>query len=98
MPLAESAAWDDIWSLLQQPAYSAEIESRCRLLLAALDVGWEVEEPVYLRPRLSEDGPRVYHFILRRSSFTPPCLLSVPEGPEVERLVREAGLAVSVNK
>lgn len=74
------------------------MEPRYRLLLAALDVGWQVEEPVYLRPRWSEDGPCVYHFILHRSPLTPPRLLSVPEGPEVERLIRETGLRVSVSK
>ncbi len=98
MPLVESAARDDIWSLLQQPACPAGMEPRYRLLLAALDTSWQIEEPVYLRPRWSETGPRVYHFILRRAPLDSPYLLSVPEGAEVERFVREAGLSVSVNQ
>jgi len=35
----------------------------------------------------------VYHFILQRG-LSQPRLLSVPQGPEVERLVHDEGLRV----
>jgi len=89
---------EDIWNVLQQPAHSTDVEPSYRLLRAALDMGWWVEEPVYLRPRWSDDGPRVYHFILRRPPQSLPRLLSVPESPEVDRFVRDEGLRVSIGK
>lgn len=87
---------EDSWDLLQQPdCPSGGVDSRFRLLLAALDVGWQVEEPVYLRPRWGKDSPWVYHFILRRSPLNPPRLLSVQASPEIERFVRVEGLHLS---
>lgn len=87
----------DHWDVLQQPTRPSKVDPLYLLLLAALDSGWHVEEPVYLRARWSEGGPRLYHFILRQLSVAtdaPPRLISVPEGPDIERFVREAGLAV----
>ena len=92
MLYATSLLPEDRWENLQQPAHPSEIEPQFRALLAALDMGWRIEEPVYLRPRWSEQGPRVYHFILRRALLTPPKLISVPEGPEAGRFVRDEGL------
>jgi len=94
MLLATSLVPDDRWEHLQQPAHPSQIEPQFRSLLAALDMGWRIEEPVYLRPRWSEAGPRVYHFILRRALLAPPRLLSVPEGLEVDRFVRDESLRV----
>jgi hypothetical protein len=87
---------DDRWERLQQPAHPSELEPQYRVLLAALDLGWRIEEPVYLRPRWSDSGPRVYHFILRRSVHAPPKLISVPESHEVDRYVRDEGLRLVV--
>jgi len=94
MLLGTSLVPDDRWEHLQQPAHPSQIEPQFRSLLAALDMGWRIEEPVYLRPRWSEAGPRVYHFILRRALLAPPRLLSVPEGLEVDRFVRDESLRV----
>lgn len=91
----------DHWDILQQPVCPSNVGPLYLLLLAALDRGWQVEEPVYLRSRWSDDGPRVYHFILNPippTAGAPPRLISVPEGPEVERFVREAGLSVTVRQ
>ena len=96
--ILESQPQDESWDVLQQPAHPAEVEPRYRLLLAALDVGWRIEEPVYLRPRWSEDGPRVYHFILWLDSEAAPRLITVPECPEAERYVRTERLRVVIDK
>jgi hypothetical protein len=61
--------------------------------LAALDQGWKIEDPVYLRPRWGEAGGRVYHFILHRP-FHAPRLITVPEGPAVDGFVRAEGVRV----
>ena len=96
MLIASSNHPGDKWEHLQQPAHPADLEPQYRVLLAALDLGWRVEEPVYLRPRWSEDGPRVYHFILRRTLLAPPKLVSVPEGPDIDRYVQAEGLTIVV--
>jgi len=91
----------DHWDTLQQPSCPSNVDPLYLLLLAALDRGWQVQKPVYLRSRWSDGGPRVYHFILNPMSPTagaPPRLISIPEGPEVERFVREAGLSVTVRQ
>ncbi len=85
---------EPLWDLLQQPAHPAELDPRYRLLRAALDAGWRIEEPVYLRPRWGEGGSRVYHFILWLDSEVTPRLITVAECLEVERFVREEGLRV----
>jgi hypothetical protein len=85
---------DHLWDMLQQPAHPGEVEPRYRLLRSALEAGWQVEEPVYLRPRWGDGGPRVYHFILRLNPYHPPRLLTVPESPEVERFVEQEDLRV----
>jgi hypothetical protein len=66
--------------------------------LAALDSDWGVEEPVYLRSRWGENGPQVYHFLLRQKRLTqlpPTRLITISAGPEIERFVRDSGLRVT---
>ncbi len=65
-----------------------------RVLLAALDLGWQVEEPVYLRPRWGESGSWVYHFILKREATPQPCLVTVRHNPEVEQFIEQEGWQV----
>ena len=94
-PAAEpEAAWDQ----LQRPAHTAALEPQYRLLRSALDSGWRIEEPVYLRPRWSGGHSRAYHFILRHMIVTAPRLLTVPEGVDVERFVADAGLSVVTSR
>ena len=96
MLFARSLAAEDRWENLQQPAHPSEVDPQFRTLLAAMDLGWRIEEPVYLRPRWSEAGPRVYHFILRRGLTAPPRIVSVPENPVVDGFVRDASLRVVI--
>jgi hypothetical protein len=88
-----NAFFDDAWNLLQEPARPAA-EPRYQLLMAALDTGWQVELPVYLRPRWSDDGPRVYHFILRRAAQSAPRLLTVPASEAMDQFVCDEGWRV----
>jgi hypothetical protein len=94
--VAESAAaYEETWSQLQEPARPSHEPSVPLLrLLAALDTGWQVEEPVYLRPRWSDGGARVYCFILHRARPELPYLLTVPATATVEQFVRNEGLRV----
>lgn len=94
MATPETSSGTPAWDHLQQPARLAGIEPRLRLLLAALDMNWRIEEPVYLRPRWGDASGRVYHFILHRPGEAPR-LITVPETPAVERFVRAEGLRVA---
>ncbi len=86
---------DDPWNNLQEPA-RAGCESSAPLLrlLAALDSGWQLEEPIYLRSRWSEGDARVYCFILHRQPHEAPRLLTLPVNSAVEQFVRSEGLEV----
>jgi hypothetical protein len=85
--------FDEAWTQLQQPLCLAGLEPRFRLLLAARDLNWKIEEPVYLRPRWGDSGARVYHFILHRP-YDAPRLITVPESQAVEAFIRAEGLKV----
>jgi hypothetical protein len=65
-----------------------------RMLLAALDLGWQVEEPVYLRPRWHEGDQWVYHFILKQKQKDFPRLISARQSPAIDRLILEEGWLV----
>ncbi len=89
-------AAEDRWEHLQQPSHPSDVDPQFRTLLAAMDLGWRIEEPVYLRPRWSEADPRVYHFILRRGLMAPPRIVSVPESPAVDQFVHDESLRLVV--
>jgi hypothetical protein len=93
MSLSDLTARDEVWSELQQPTYLSGTEPRLRLLLSALDQGWRIEDPAYLRPRWGEHGGRVYHFILHRP-YHASRLITVPETDEVTRFVKNESLRV----
>lgn len=65
-----------------------------RMLLAALDLGWQVQEPVYLRPRWSEGGSWVFHFILQQKTLPQPCLITAHWNPELEGFINQEGWQV----
>lgn len=88
---------EPLWNGLQQPVKAWNLAPLYLMLLSALDLGWTVEEPVDLRPRWSEAGPRVYHFILRspaHPSAHSKRLITINESPEVERFVQRMGWRV----
>jgi len=87
-------AIEESWNLLQEPIHSTHLEQRYLALLAALDVGWHIEEPVYLRSRWGADDPPVYHVILRCNAQEAPRLISVPQGAEIERLLLDHHLQI----
>lgn len=97
MLMTHSLPSDNRWEPLQQPAHPSSLEPQYRVLLAALDLGWQIEEPVYFLPRWSDAGPRVYHFILHRPLTTVPHLITVSQGPDVEAFVRDSGLRLATS-
>ena len=90
-----TSALFDPWNILQEPARAGRESSAPLLrLLAALDTGWKVEEPIYPRARWSDGGARVYGFILHRHPQEAPRLLTVPVSTAVEQFVCSEGLKV----
>jgi hypothetical protein len=82
----------------QNPSRSTESgEDTYFELLAALDADWQIEPPVYVRPRLgsAHAGQEIYHFILRwRQSLR---MISVPDSPGLRVFLEEHQIAISGN-
>ena len=89
---------EDRWDRLQEQTPPSEIPPQFRVLLAALDLGWRIEEPVYLRPRWSDQGPSVYHFILHLGLSRPPRLISVPQCPEIDAYVKNENIRLFTSR
>ena len=89
----------DRWAMLQnRPRSPNPDEDTFYALLAALDAGWRIEPPVYVRPRWGSEhtGTVMYHFILRRETGT--TMVSVADGARVRTFVQERDLQVNAPK
>lgn len=92
---------EDRWSILNSTRGMQDDPALARYhtLLAALDAGWRVEPPIYVRADWSLKSRRkVFHFVLRRDSLRMTTLLSVPECDAVRRLINDNEWAVSSNE
>ena len=89
--LAVSA--EDRWSILNNSRTTTHHDPA----LAALDGGWKVEPPVYVRGDWSpkRKDAKVLHFVLRRESIRMTTLLSVPNCEAVRRLISDNEWALS---
>ena len=94
MLFVSSPRLNNPWEALQEPPHPANLDPRYGLLLAALDSGWQVEEPVYLRLWCSESGTPVFQFLLRHPISGQRHLAAVPAQWDVERFVRAERLRV----
>lgn len=86
----------DRWAALQNhPPHADPDNGTFYALLAALDAGWQIEPPVYLRPRWGSEhaGKHMYHFIIKRGSAT--TMVSVADGPRVRAFVEEQALPIN---
>ena len=65
-------------------------------LEALLDQGWQIEQPIYVRPRLRSrlrpERENTYHFVLRQG--TKFSLISVFDCPEVQQLLASKQLTI----
>jgi len=89
----------DRWAALQNhPRVSDPENGTFYALLAALDSGWQIEPPAYLRPRWGSEhaGKQIYHFILKRGSAT--TMVSVADCPRVRAFIEEQALPVNCYK
>ncbi len=100
-PQSDQIAVEDRWSILNNSRATDNDPALARYhrLLAALDGGWTVEEPVYVRSdwSLKRKGAKVFHFVLRRDSVHMTTLLSVPDCEAVRSLIDDNGWSLSPN-
>ena len=93
---------EDRWSILSNNRATTLNDpalARYHMLLAALDGGWKVEPPIYVRSdwSLKRKDAKVFHFVLRRDSSRMTTLLSVPDCEAVRRLIGDKEWALSPN-
>ena len=92
---------EDRWSILNSSrvTHNDPALARYHTLLTALDAGWRVEPPIYVRADWSlKSRTKVYHFVLRRDSLRMTTLLSVPDCEAVRGLIDENDWSVSTNE
>lgn len=83
----ELTATRNHWNILQQPHHaSSGVHAAYRTLLAAIDQGWRVEEPVQALPAAPADV-WIYYFIITHPASAEKYRLFLPALPEVEEYV-----------
>ncbi len=101
-PPEPAVSAEDRWSILNNSRTTSHHDlalARYHMLLAALDRGWEVEPPVYVRSdwSLKRKDAKVFHFVLRRDPIRMTTLLSVPDCEAVRRLISDNAWTLSPN-
>ena len=93
---------EDRWSILNNSrgTRSDPALARYHTLLDALNNGWQVDPPVYVRNdwSLKHSNVKVFHFVLCRDSKRMSTLFSVPDCEAVRRLVSENGWQLNSNE
>ena len=101
-PSEPGLAVEDRWSILNnnRVTHNDPALARYYTLVDALDGGWQVEAPIYVRNdwSLKRKDNKVFHFVLRRNSLRMTTLLSVPDCEVVRRLIAENGWELSPNE
>lgn len=94
--LEEMNAFYNPWSILQQPYHpSSGVNPAYRLLLAALDQGWLVQQPVQILP-INHMDAQTYRFILTHPITSQETVINVPAIPEVEQMIKFSNFRVKV--
>ena len=78
------------------PGGVGPVFSSCAHLRAILDQGWQIESPVYVRPRwrsrLRSKKENTYHFVLWNGNTVN--LVSVRDCPQIQQFLADNGLAI----
>jgi hypothetical protein len=87
MIVEEMFALYNPWIYLQQPTHpTAGMNASYRGLLAAIDQGWEIIEPVLISDE-SRAETKTYHFTLMHAALGQTYHLSVSGSSELEHLI-----------
>lgn len=68
--------------------------------MGALEIGWRVDLPVYACPGRDpiDSGETTYHFVLTYPCTQALAVVGVPDGPEVQSLLRDQNWPVSARR
>lgn len=90
MMLEEISTAYNPWCLLQQPVHPVSgTHPSFRTLLAAIDQGWQVVEPIQVLPSASYET-WMYYWTLTHPNHEQNHILLIPVIPEVERLIEQS--------
>lgn len=74
------------WNNLQQPSHaSSGIAPTLRTLLTAIDLGWQVDEPVEVTA--SRNDAWIYSFVLTNPSLGQACRIYTSASPEIDQFI-----------
>lgn len=88
---------DLLWNNLQEPSCPTRFPPGYMLLLAAVDKGWQISEPVFAQSVLLDKKKCSYAFLLTHDCSTTTQQLVVPQCYEIDIFIRSEGLAVVDN-
>jgi hypothetical protein len=86
-----------MWNNLQEPSRPSRFTPGYLLLLAAVDTGWQVSEPVLVQSVLPDHERCSYAFLLTNNHSTTSLQLVVPQCHDVDVFIRSEGLRVIDN-
>jgi hypothetical protein len=86
-----------MWNNLQEPSRPSRFTPGYMLLLAAVDTGWQISEPVLAQPALPAHERCSYAFSLTNHLSSTSLQLVVPQCHDVEAFIRLEGLVVIHN-
>ena len=85
---------DPLWNNLQEPSRPSRFTPGYMLLLAAVDTGWDISEPVLMQLDSRDSDLCSYAFLLTNGNSTTPHQLVVPHCQDIELFIRSEGLAI----
>jgi hypothetical protein len=80
---------DVLWNTLQEPARPASTSSAYLLLLAALDTGWRILEPVYLSAHPDHTSSPTYLVLLHKTPLISIRRLHLTATTEIELFLKD---------
>jgi hypothetical protein len=86
---------DQKWNILQEPIKPTNLPSSYLLLLAAIDAGWRIKEPVAVFKSEEYERSSLYQFVLYSTENSQVILLAIPNSPEVTNYITVEGLKLA---
>lgn len=83
-----------VWNILQEPARPSRFTPGYMLLLAAVDSGWSISEPVFMHADSQDSSICSYAFVLTNSRYSDSQHLIVPQCRDVDGFIHSEGLTV----
>jgi hypothetical protein len=94
LPKMDCGDNDVLWNTLQEPARPGYSSAAYLLLLAALDTGWRILEPVYFSACPGCTRNPVYHILLHKAPSFSIHPMMIPTIPELEIFLKDEGVEI----